>query len=50
MVDVAKSGGGVVDGARGQVQGDYEGVHNCKIDIWREGGQVRALLRAVAEP
>jgi hypothetical protein len=30
---VAKSGGGLEDGARGRVEGDYEGVHNCEIDI-----------------
>ena len=46
---MAKSGGGLEDGARGRVEGDYEGVHNCEIDIYREG-QERALLRAVAEP
>ena len=32
-VHVAKSGGGLEDGARGRVEGDYEGVHNCEIDI-----------------
>lgn len=25
--------GGLEDGARGQVEGDYEGVHKCEIDI-----------------
>ena len=25
--------GGLEDGARGRVEGDYEGVHNCEIDI-----------------
>ena len=24
---------GLEDGARGQVEGDYEGVHKCEIDI-----------------
>ena len=26
---MAKSGGGLEAGARGQVEGDYEGVHKC---------------------
>ena len=42
---MAKSGGGLEDGARGRVEGDYEGVHNCEIDIQREGRE-RALLRS----
>ena len=33
IVHVAKSGAGLEDGARGRVEGDYEGVHNCEIDI-----------------
>ena len=33
IVHVAKSGGGLEDGARGQVEGDYEGMHKCEIDI-----------------
>ena len=28
-----KSGGGLEDGARGRVEGDYEGMHKCEIDI-----------------
>ena len=44
-----KSGVGLEDGARGPVEGHYEGVHKCEIDIWREGWE-HALLRAVAEP
>ena len=46
---MAKSSGGLEDGARGRVEGDYEGTHKCEIDI-RERGRTRALLRAVAEP
>ena len=33
IVHVEKSGGGLEDGARGQVEGDYKGVHKCEIDI-----------------
>ena len=46
---VEKSGGGLEDGARGRVEGDYEGMHKCEIDIWRAVREC-ALLHAVAEP
>ena len=43
---MAKSGGGLEDGARGRVEGDYEGVHNCEIDIYREGARMCAVARS----
>ena len=43
---MAKSGGGLVDGARGQVEGDYEGVHKSEIDIYREGARTCAVARS----
>ena len=33
IVHVVESGGELEDGASGQVEGDYEGVHKCEIDI-----------------
>ena len=45
---MAKSGGGLEDGARGRVEGDYEGMHKWR-SILRERGRELALLRAVAE-
>ena len=33
IVHVEKSSGGLEDGVRGRVEGDYEGVHNYEIDI-----------------
>ena len=44
-----KSGGGLEDGARGRVEGDYEGMHKWR-SIFRERGRERVLLRVVAEP
>ena len=29
----AQTVGGLEDGARGRVEGDYEGMHKCEIDI-----------------
>ena len=43
---MTKSGGGLVDGVRGQVEGDYEGVHKCEIDIGREGARTCAVARS----
>ena len=44
-----KCGGGLEDGARGQVEGDNEGVQSVR-SIFKERGQGRALLCAMAEP
>ena len=30
---VAKAGGGQEEGAGGRMEGDYEGMHKCEIDI-----------------
>ena len=46
IVHVAKSGGGLEDGAWGRVEGDYEGVHNCEIEIQREGVRTGAVARS----
>ena len=46
IVHVAKSGGGLEDGARGRVEGDYEGMHKCEIDIQREGVNTCADVRS----
>ena len=46
---MAKSDGGLEDGARGRVEGDYEGMHKWR-SIFIERGRTRALMRAVAEP
>ena len=43
---MAKSGGGLEDGARGQVEEDYEGVHKCEIDISREGARTCDVARS----
>ena len=43
---MAKSGGGLEDGARGRVEGDYEGMHKCEIDIYREGANTCAVARS----
>ena len=46
IVHVAKSGAGLEDGARGRVEGDYEGVHKCEIDIQREGARTCVVARS----
>ena len=46
IVHVAKSGGGLEDGERGQVEGDYEGMHKCEIDIQRAGANMCADARS----
>ena len=46
---MAKSGGGLEDGARGQVEGDYEGGTSAT-SIFKERGREHALLRAIAKP
>ena len=33
FVQGKKPGGGQEDGAGGRVEGDYEGMHKCEIDI-----------------
>ena len=38
--------GGIEDGARGRVEGDYEGMHKCEIDILREGANTCAVARS----
>ena len=43
---MAKSGGGLEDGARGRVEGDYEGMHTCEINIWREGANMCTDVRS----
>ena len=43
---VEKTGGGLEDGARGRVEGDYEGMHKCEIDIQREGANTCADARS----
>ena len=46
IVHVAKSGGGLEYGARGRVEGDYEGMHKCEIDIQREGARMCVVARS----
>ena len=46
IVDVAKSGGVLEDGARGRVEGDYEGMHKCEIDTQREGARTCDVARS----
>ena len=37
--------GGIEDGARGRVEGDYEGMHKCE-SIFREGANTCAVARS----
>ena len=37
--------GGLEDGARGRVEGDYEGMHKCE-SIFREGANTCAVARS----